>query len=136
MTDERILRVHDLVRFRADDDARVPPWVTRDGDTVWGVVRRPPATAPDATALGLRGANRSERVPLQVKLRDVVEVVPPEDLAGRTLGSSVNPVLAEALSILATASSETLGGLAWGPTGSAGFEPRGFGLCVRRATST
>lgn len=122
MTDERILRVHDLVRFRPDDDARVPPWVTCDGETVWGVVRRPAATAPDATALGLRGAHRSERVPLQVRVHDIIDVVTPEEIAGRTLESTVNPELASSLAILVSASSETFGGLPWGPVGSVGFE--------------
>ncbi|GAA4663818.1 malonate decarboxylase holo-ACP synthase [Frondihabitans cladoniiphilus] len=122
VTDGRILRVHDLVRFRADDDTGLPPWVTREGTTVWGVVRRSPATTPGTTALGLRGPQRSERLPLEVRVHDIVEVVAPEDLAGRALESTVSPELAPSLAILSSASSETFGGLPWGPTGSAGFE--------------
>jgi phosphoribosyl-dephospho-CoA transferase len=53
---------------------------------------------------------------------DILEVVAPEELVTRPLSDTVNPSLAEALSVLSSVDPQQLGGLAWGPTGSAGFE--------------
>jgi phosphoribosyl-dephospho-CoA transferase len=116
-------RVHDLVRFAVPaDDVRLPPWVLRDQESAWGVVRRQSARADDGVALGLRGRERSERVAVEVSTGDILEVVAPEDLVARPLRDTVNPGLARALSALSSVTPGKLGGLAWGPTGSAGFE--------------
>ena len=66
-------------RMRCPGDA--PPWVRRGlGAAPWVVVRR--AAAPTGqVAVGVRGANRSERYGTEVDLDDVREVVAPEDLA-------------------------------------------------------
>ncbi|WP_286346831.1 malonate decarboxylase holo-ACP synthase [Frondihabitans sucicola] len=116
-------RVHDLVRFSvpAADD-RLPPWVLRDRESAWGVVRRQSARADGGAALGLRGRERSERVAVEVTTSDILEVVAPEELITRPLSGTVNPGLARALSVLSSVDPQKLGGLVWGPTGSAGFE--------------
>lgn len=110
---------HDLLRlaaFALPTDA--PAWAVRAlRGAPWVVVRR--ATAPTGLiAVGVRGTARSERYGTAVSLDDVREVVPPEELAHvasrrqlpalRTLGT-VAPLLDDT-------------GLAWGPTGSVGFE--------------
>jgi len=115
---------HDLLRLSdgaADTlPADAPPW-TRCAlrTTPWVVVRR--AAAPDGLiAVGVRGSDRSHRHAWSVTPADVCRRVAPEDLidvqppsgaevaAIRAFGS-VRPLLAES-------------GLAWGPTGSVGFE--------------
>lgn len=128
-------RVHDLVRFSAAGyRSALPRWVLRDGDDVWGVVRRQHAPALGSTALGLRGTGRAERAAIEVHDDDVLDVVTPEDLVARPLDATVNPGLARALATLGTTSSDRFAGLPWGPTGSAGFE-LATGTPAVRATS-
>jgi len=115
-------RPHDLLRLPGErvlpPDA--PPWARSAlSVTPWVVVRR--AAAPmGRIAVGVRGTSRSERYATAVDTDDVCEVVAPEDLAHvlprgrRELAAictldTVRPVLDDT-------------GLAWGPTGSVGFE--------------
>lgn len=128
-------RVHDLVRFAADRyDTRLPEWVSRDGDTIWAVVRRQHPAESGFTALGLRGAGRSARAAIDVRSEHLLDIVPPEDLVARRLNDTVSPGIATALSVLARTPSLRLAGLSWGPTGSVGFE-LATGTTAVRATS-
>jgi phosphoribosyl-dephospho-CoA transferase len=122
------VRPHDLLRLAKGAKLRyeepVPGWVpARLARTPWVVVRRvrtPSALIP----VGVRGSTRSERFAAFLSPTDVVARVSPEDLAaargwrhafrGRGLGAvRVLEAVDELFTFL---------GLAWGPTGSVGFE--------------
>jgi phosphoribosyl-dephospho-CoA transferase len=117
-------RPHDLLRlpvmaadFLADD---APSWTRRAlRATPWVVVRR--AAAPDGLiAVGVRGRERSHRYAWTVRQRDVLETVTPEDLAdvGPPAARQVQAI--QALSAVRAPLNDA--GMAWGPTGSVGFE--------------
>ena len=115
-------RPHDLLRLstqpRLLPDA--PRWVVNAlNSTPWVVVRR--ASSPTGgIAVGVRGPTRSQRYAFAVGPDDVSELVAPEDLAH--LPPLPSRKIA-ALSTLETVHSLLDGsGLAWGPTGSVGFE--------------
>jgi len=127
------LRPHDLVRLRDVRDVAaegdLPSWATAALATLpLVVVRR--ARAPDGlVAIGIRGRLRHQRAAAMVRRAAVVERIAPErlaaDAAWRRIRSSPRPQIPalgalEAVSVL-------LGGLdvAWGPTGSVGFELAG-----------
>lgn len=117
-------RPHDLLRLSAaaadtlPTDA--PAWTHGALETApWVVARR--ATAPDGfVAVGIRGAERSQRYAWFVSVNDVRATVSPEDLcevrppAGRDVPAILALTNARALLREARA--------AWGPTGSVGFE--------------
>jgi phosphoribosyl-dephospho-CoA transferase len=114
-------RPHDLLRVSADGlPIDAPAWAHGALRTVpWVVVRR--AAAPVGfVAVGIRGADRSQRYAWLVDERDVQSVVSPEDLsevhplAGRAVPAMLG--LSEARELLRDAD------FAWGPTGSVGFE--------------
>ena len=114
-------RPHDLLRLSGSVvlPADAPAWAVHALRTVpWAVVRRGPAPA-GVIAVGVRGADRSERYGTHVATDDVREVVAPEALShvsspGRDLSAlrtlrALRPLLDDT-------------GLLWGPTGSVGFE--------------
>lgn len=113
------VRAHDLLRVIGPAALPVdaPAWAVHAlSGTPWVVVRRD--RAPDGyLPVGVRGADRSQRYGTVVAAADVLETAPPEtlvDVAGRDLPAiralrGLRPLLDE-------------GGLAWGPTGSVGFE--------------
>ncbi|CAB3707711.1 malonate decarboxylase holo-ACP synthase [Paraburkholderia rhynchosiae] len=118
------LRPHDLLRLRhlpAFDGE--PAWV-RDAfeRAPYAVVRRALA-AEGFVAIGMRGAQRSQRYGTWVTSTDILEAVSPEALArGEPLaGRGTLPAFA-ALAALQRDATNPLHGLVWGPTGSAGFE--------------
>lgn len=115
-------RPHDLLRLPGPQvlPPDAPTWASHAlSVTPWVVVRR--AAAPmGRIAVGVRGTSRSQRYATAVDADDVCELVAPEDLAHvlprgrRELASmcaldTMRPVLDKS-------------GLAWGPTGSVGFE--------------
>ncbi|MFM0305310.1 malonate decarboxylase holo-ACP synthase [Paraburkholderia sediminicola] len=117
-------RPHDLLRLH-----RLPPF---DGEPAWvhgsferapyAVVRRAPA-ADGFVAVGLRGAERSQRYGTWVHLDDIETAVPPEALAQRSplAERAALPAFA-ALVALQRDIAGTLVGFVWGPAGSTGFE--------------
>ncbi len=115
-------RAHDLLRLPAASadllPADAPTWA-RDAlrTAPWVVVRR--AGAPDALiAVGLRGADRSQRYAWTVAPDLVCETVTPEDLRDVTPARDV-PAL-RAMATVRSIFRPT--GIRWGPTGSVGFE--------------
>lgn len=124
------MRPHDLLRLAspAAIEAIDPPgWVAAAlARAPWAVVRRA-GEAGGRVAVGVRGADRSERFAASVRRADVVEVARPEELAARR-PPRPHPVF-EAIERLRPALEAT--GAPWGPTGSAGFE-----LATGRATLT
>ncbi|MFL9904105.1 malonate decarboxylase holo-ACP synthase [Paraburkholderia fungorum] len=126
-------RPHDLLRLqRLRQFEGEPAWVRASFERApYAVVRR--ALAADGfVAIGLRGAERSQRYGTWAHLDYIETAVPPEALALR------NP-LAErkalpAFAALAALQNDTAGALVefvWGPTGSTGFE-----LATRAPTVT
>ena len=112
-------RPHDLLRVTgpAALPADAPAWAVHTlTGTPWVVVRRD--RVPDGyLPVGVRGATRSERYGTLVAAADVLETAPPETLTevpGRDLPAM--QALRSLRSLLEDA------GLAWGPTGSVGFE--------------
>lgn len=112
-------RPHDLLRVTgpAALPADAPAWAADALRlTPWVVVRRGQAPG-GAVPVGVRGADRSERYGTFVAVDDVRATVPPEglvDVPGRDLPAiqvlhGLRPLLDDV-------------GLAWGPTGSVGFE--------------
>lgn len=117
-----ILRLHRLQAF--DDE---PAWV-RDAfaRAPFVVVRRAQA-APGFVAVGVRGFARHERYGTWARCEDIEAAVKPEALPSASTLSAERrslPALAAlaALETLRGDSSSRLDALAWGPTGSVGFE--------------
>ena len=112
-------RPHDLLRVTgpAALPADAPAWAVHAlSGTPWVVVRRDRAR-DGYLPVGVRGATRSERYGTLVAAADVLETAPPEtltDVPGRDLPAM--QALRSLRSLLDDA------GLAWGPTGSVGFE--------------
>lgn len=112
-------RPHDLLRVTGPAvlPTDAPAWAVHAlTGTPWVVVRRD--RAPDGyLPVGVRGASRSERYGTFVAATDVLDAAPPEiltDVPGRDLPAmrtlrDLRPLLDDV-------------GLAWGPTGSVGFE--------------
>lgn len=115
---------HDLLRLnRLRQFDGEPPWVRGSFERApYAVVRRAPA-ADGFVAIGLRGAERSQRYGTWAHLDDIETVVPPEALALRSplAGRDALPAFV-ALATLQRDMAGALTGFAWGPTGSAGFE--------------
>ena len=117
-------RPHDLLRLSASAADRLPadapPWAHGALRLVpWVVVRR--AAAPAGfVAVGIRGADRSQRYAWMVGPGDIQTTLLPEGLtevpplAGRDVPAIL--ALTEARALLSEAR------FAWGPTGSVGFE--------------
>ena len=122
-------RPHDLLRLFTgafDPPGHAPAWAARElaRRRPWVVARRAVA-GPGAVAVGVRGSARQDRWAFSVSLRSVRERVSPEALARRRSWRSV-PALRRGLPALAIL--EAVVGLledrelAWGPTGSVGYE--------------
>lgn len=113
-------RPHDLLRLSGATVLPVgaPAWAVHALRlTPWVVVRRGPA--PDGLiAVGVRGFTRSDRYGTYMALDQVREVVAPEALVHNTVGR-VLPALCAVRSVRPLLDNK---GLAWGPTGSVGFE--------------
>jgi len=113
-------RPHDLLRLSAAHrpPPDVPAWAAAALNvTPWVVVRRS-ATESGLIPVGVRGTTRSERYAMEMEPSDVREVVAPEDLAHAAPGRDL-----AAMTTLQTVRPLLDGtGLAWGPTGSVGFE--------------
>lgn len=122
-----LLRLHRLRQFDGE-----PEWVRVSFERApYAVVRR--ALAADGfVAIGLRGAERSQRYGAWVHLDDIETAVPPEALAQR--GPLAERAALPAFTALAALQRDTTGTLSefvWGPTGSTGFE-----LATRAPTVT
>ncbi|MGF6673624.1 phosphoribosyl-dephospho-CoA transferase [Paraburkholderia sp. WSM4174] len=117
-------RPHDLLRLRRlDSPDDEPAWV-RDAfeRAPYAVVRR--AFAADGfVAIGVRGAKRAQRYGTWVHADDIVGAVPPESLA-QTQADTGRDALPSFVALLSLQrdSGGPLGGFAWGPIGSTGFE--------------
>lgn len=122
------MRPHDLLRLRSGaglrHEASAPAWVSASLiETPWVVVRRAHAPA-GLIPVGVRGRTRSERFAALLAPDAVATRVAPEDLAAArgwrhgTRARQVSPlrVLGAVDELFASL------GLAWGPTGSIGFE--------------
>lgn len=122
---------HDLLRLRAlpaTDD--MPPWLLDAfAQAPFAVVRRAEAP-PGFVAVGFRGADRAQRYGAFAPSESVELVLPPEQLRDR-------PVSPDRIHLKAFAAFRALvedahfDTLAWGPTGSVGFE-----LATMRRTVT
>ena len=113
-----LLRLHRLPLFDGE-----PAWVRESFERApYAVVRR--ALATDGfVAIGVRGAERSQRYGTWVHLDDIETAVPPEALAQRSPRAERNALPAfAALAALQRDTAGALAGFVWGPTGSAGFE--------------
>jgi phosphoribosyl-dephospho-CoA transferase len=118
--DAVIHRPHDLLHLTeqgaVSDEA--PAWVRHAvARTPWVVVRR--SRAPEGfVAVGVRGANRSQRYPMMLPHSMFSDVIAPEDLAA--VGAERD---APALRGLAVARAHLDAcAMPWGPTGSVCFE--------------
>jgi phosphoribosyl-dephospho-CoA transferase len=83
----------------------------------WVVVRRD-RCAPDRVPVGIRGAERWQRYPVEVGIAMIAEILSPPDLVGRADTLPDMPAaraLREAVELLAPTE------LLWGPGGSVGF---------------
>jgi phosphoribosyl-dephospho-CoA transferase len=115
---------HDLLRLSttATDllSADAPTWAREALRAIpWVVVRR--TSAPDGRIpVGVRGRERAQRYAGTVRRDDVLQTVAPEDLAALDAPADRAVGALRALSTVRVPLDET--GLAWGPTGSVGFE--------------
>lgn len=115
---------HDLLRVRGPESlsgAPLPCWaVAALRSTPWVVVRRAPLADDGSLPVGVRGHRRAQRHAAWLSPRGAARRVRPEELAGR--GAALDPLLPAARALAAVADTFAAAGLAWGPTGSAGFE--------------
>lgn len=130
MTD---LRAHDLIRIsRAHGvlNEHTPPWARRSVAKVpWVVVRREKTTGT-GVPIGIRGPTRAQRHGTIVARDAIRQIVTPESLAGENPQTAASGLAVwRALKFVRPCLDAT--GLAWGPTGSAGYE-----LTTRVATAT
>ncbi|MBC8749847.1 MULTISPECIES: malonate decarboxylase holo-ACP synthase [Paraburkholderia] len=117
-------RPHDLLRLRRLDSLDAEPAWVRDAfeRAPYAVVRR--ALAADGfVAIGVRGAQRAQRYGTWVHADDIVSAVAPESLA-QTPADAGRDALPSFVALLSLQrySGGPLGGFAWGPIGSTGFE--------------
>jgi phosphoribosyl-dephospho-CoA transferase len=122
------LAPHDLLRPGSADalvyGGSKPAWVADAlAQALFVVVRRAPLIN-DLVPVGVRGQSRSERFAAYLPLSAIAERITPEQLAAvsawkgnpRVNGVAALRALERIAALLATS------GLAWGPTGSIGFE--------------
>jgi phosphoribosyl-dephospho-CoA transferase len=118
----RSLIAHDLLKLSGlPITAEMPAWLPSTFALApFAVVRR--ADAPSGfVAVGFRGASRGERYGTLVQRDAVVAVLSPEQLRDRPVDAKRRTLNAfRALRFIAE--NDLLAGLAWGPTGSVGFE--------------
>ncbi len=119
---ERGLRPHDLLRIAPSSWDDVPAWVeTALKRAPFIVVRRAPFT-DGRIPIGVSGANRGDRFGTWIDSQHVVDVIRPEDLVvlqGPAEHRRDLPAFALLRQIAPVCTATTL---AWGPTGSTGFE--------------
>jgi phosphoribosyl-dephospho-CoA transferase len=122
------VRPHDLLRLAdgasISHEGSVPAWVPASLTRApWVVVRRAPTIA-GLVPVGVRGRTRSERLAAFLAPSAVTARVGPEGLAGaRGWRHSLRARWPDAVRVLdAVDELFTFLGLAWGPTGSVGFE--------------
>lgn len=122
------LRVNDLLKINTVDDligdSKNIPWVQ---DSIklapYVVIRRAPIIK-NKIPVGIRGNDRSKRVAAEVLCENIIKIITPEELSQKKLwrenkhirGTKMFQVLEEVDKILGSYN------IAWGPTGSAGFE--------------
>ncbi|KGR76252.1 malonate decarboxylase holo-ACP synthase [Ureibacillus sinduriensis] len=117
------IKVHDIVRFEAMSDIEntidQPGWV-KDAPTAknFGVVRRMPIT-DKIVPIGLRGNKREQRYGAFIHERNIIQVISPISLVGRVERLADRLYFPALLSIKEEFKKYKL---AWGPTGSVGFE--------------
>jgi phosphoribosyl-dephospho-CoA transferase len=118
-------RAHDLLRLRAlppTEDR--PPWLDAAfAGAPFAVVRRAEAP-PGFVAVGFRGSSRSQRYGTLVPLDSIVSVSAPEDLLRHHANCppSARATLKAFVALRRIVEQHCLESLAWGPTGSVGFE--------------
>jgi phosphoribosyl-dephospho-CoA transferase len=122
------VRPHDLLRLAdgasISHEGSVPGWVAASlARAPWVVVRRAPTIA-GLVPVGVRGRTRSERLAAFLAPSAVTARVGPEGLAAaRGWRHSLRARWPDAVRVLdAVDELFTFLGLAWGPTGSVGFE--------------
>jgi len=118
----RHLNTHDLLQLsRLPIAEAMPAWLSSAfARAPFAVVRRADAP-PGAIAVGFRGTTRSERYGTLVRRDAVVAVLSPEQLRDRSVDPKRSTLNAfRALRFIVE--DDMLAGLAWGPTGSVGFE--------------
>lgn len=117
------IKVHDIVRFSAINDIEnaidQPAWV-KDAPTAknFGVVRRMPIT-DKIVPIGLRGNRREQRYGAFIHESKITEVISPVSLVERIEGLG-DQIYSHALFSIKEKFKKYK--LAWGPTGSVGFE--------------
>ncbi len=122
-----LARIHDLLEIGAEPFLRVhspmPDWVAENlRETPFVVVRRGPVPAGQGLAVGVRGAQRSERWAAVCRPELVKRILTPPQLLGHAasaLRADALPAL-RALSVLRERWKSLA--LPWGPGGSVGFE--------------
>lgn len=114
-----LLRLHRLPVFDGE-----PEWVRAAFERAPVAVVRRALAADGFVAIGVRGAERSQRYGTWARLADIESAVLPEALAGRAPLTDARAALPafNALAGLQQDSEGPLSHFVWGPTGSAGFE--------------
>jgi phosphoribosyl-dephospho-CoA transferase len=127
-----ITRPHDLLRLVIDVrelPAEAPSWVHEALQRAsWVVVRRAPTTRGQIP-VGVRGQTRAERYAMTVPSAVVAHIVTPEELSGSAVHTDRDMPALRALRAVRPILNRT--GMAWGPTGSVGFE-----LATKMPTAT
>ena len=121
---DRPLRPHDLLWLKPgaapEPESPLPPWAgPRLAQGLPLVVRRAP-WAGGRIPVGLRGERRNQRLAAFLPSDGVARRVSPEELRG--LAPAADRAELPAFRTLALLVGRLPPGLAWGPTGSAGFE--------------
>jgi phosphoribosyl-dephospho-CoA transferase len=120
---ERVVNPHDLLRLGQDAPAfkEAPAWVAASLERAPFAVVRRARKREGRVAVGIRGAVRSERFGAWLDMHHVHAVLTPEMLTSKkpheTRGVLPAFKLLQAVAPICESS-----GLAWGPTGSVGFE--------------
>lgn len=121
-----MLQAHDLLWLRPGAElltlAPLPDWAAAALALRHPVVVRRGARSATCVPVGLRGATRGQRFAAQVKAASVTMVSTPESLARRALSHPSARSELPALAWLRQLLQRLPPDLAWGPTGSVGFE--------------
>lgn len=97
-----------------------PSWAVEAMTAGQPVVVRRAVVAAGRTAVGIRGRSREQRYATQMHVADIQRRVVPEQLISRQPSNSVDRLAWKALAQIRPAMDDL--GLAWGVSGSAGFE--------------
>jgi phosphoribosyl-dephospho-CoA transferase len=128
---------HDLLEIAGPGalafDGPAPGWVAVSLERAPFVVVRRAEQRGGTVPVGVRGARRNERCPAWLERRDAVRRIRPEDLAAAGAWRG-QPRIAQLAALDAVAEAMRAHGLAWGPTGSTGFQLATGARCVDAAS--